>query len=218
MGCSVHSQHARAESAPTRRRLGPLADRAGREADDRGHGVSAREAYLRPVTNYYHACLAIPVDDPGYRAGVEHYRSLFQRFAALSTPPRSCITGSDRRAWSAGTTCSCRPPGHGPEHLSRHLLPARHRGRRVAALSEGRQTVPGQAEQTARFYEGEPGHGYPRLVAEPQIIRCPLLCLNDPSDEELRRQRAPPAPGQAHISRAEWCRLSYRREPGRIVR
>jgi len=143
MGCSVHSQHARAESAPTRRRLGPLADRAGREADDRGHGVSAREAYLRPVTNYYHACLAIPVDDPGYRAGVEHYRSLFQRFAALTTPPRSCITGSDRRAWSAGTTCSCRPPGHGPEHLSRHLLPARHRGRRVAALSEGRQTVPG---------------------------------------------------------------------------
>jgi len=80
------------------------------------------------------------------------------------------------------------------------------------------QTVPGQAEQTARFYEGEPGHGYPRLVAEPQIIRWPLLCLNDPSDdEELRRQRAPPAPGQAHISRAEWCRLSYRREPGRIV-
>ena len=92
MGCSVHSQHARAESAPTRRRLGPLADRAGREADDRGHGVSAREAYLRPVTNYYHACLAIPVDDPAYRAGVEHYRSLFQRFAALSTPPIEVIS------------------------------------------------------------------------------------------------------------------------------
>ena len=65
---------------------GEKAERAGREADDRGHGVSAREAYLRAVTYYYHACLAIPVDDPAYRAGVEHYRSLFQRFAALSTP------------------------------------------------------------------------------------------------------------------------------------
>jgi hypothetical protein len=51
--------------------------------------------------------------------------------------------------------------------------------------------VPGQAEQTARFYGGEPGRGYPRMVAEPQRIRCPLLCLNDPSDdEELRRQAA----------------------------
>ena len=59
----------------------------------------------------------------------------------------------------------------------------------VAALKS--QTVPGQAEQTARFYEGEPGRGYARLVAEPQQIRCPLLCLNDPSDdEELHRQAA----------------------------
>jgi pimeloyl-ACP methyl ester carboxylesterase len=61
----------------------------------------------------------------------------------------------------------------------------------VAALREGPQTVPGQAQQTARFYEGEPGRGYARLVAEPQKIQCPLLCLNDPSDdEELRRQAA----------------------------
>ena len=38
---------------------------------------------------------------------------------------------------------------------------------------------------------GEPGRGYPRLVAEPQKIQCPLLCLNDPSDDgELRRQAA----------------------------
>jgi hypothetical protein len=51
--------------------------------------------------------------------------------------------------------------------------------------------VPGQAQQTARFYEGEPGRGYARLVAEPQRIQCPLLCLNDPSDnQELRRQAA----------------------------
>ena len=61
----------------------------------------------------------------------------------------------------------------------------------VAALSEGPQTVPGQAQQTARFYEGEPRRGYARLVAEPRKIRCPLLCLNDPSDdEELLRQAA----------------------------
>ena len=58
----------------------------------------------------------------------------------------------------------------------------------VAALTQGPQTVPGQAEQTARFYGGEPGRGYPKLVAEPQKIRCPLLCLNDPNDnEDLRR-------------------------------
>ena len=51
--------------------------------------------------------------------------------------------------------------------------------------------MPGQAQQTARFYEGEPGRGYARLAAEPQQIQCPLLCLNDPSDnEELRRQAA----------------------------
>lgn len=43
----------------------------------------------------------------------------------------------------------------------------------VAAVSEGPQTVPGQAEQTTRFYQGEPGRGYPTLVAEPQQIRCP---------------------------------------------
>lgn len=60
----------------------------------------------------------------------------------------------------------------------------------VAAHSEGRQTVPGQAQQTARFYEGEPGRGYPRMVAEPQQILCPLLCINDPSDDEDLRQQA----------------------------
>lgn len=45
----------------------------------------------------------------------------------------------------------------------------------VAAVSQGPQTVPGQAGQTARFYGGEPGRRYPRLVAEPQKIECPLL-------------------------------------------
>lgn len=35
----------------------------------------------------------------------------------------------------------------------------------VAALSKGRQTVPGQASQIARRYEGELGRGYARMVA-----------------------------------------------------
>jgi hypothetical protein len=35
----------------------------------------------------------------------------------------------------------------------------------IAALSERPQTVPGQAQQTARFYEGEPGRGYLRMVS-----------------------------------------------------
>lgn len=89
---------------------GERAEAAGRQADDSGHGVSAREAYLRAVTYYYHACLAIGVDNPAFRAGVEHYRSVFQRFAALSTPAIEVIG----RACSAGTTCcwpTCRAWG-----------------------------------------------------------------------------------------------------------
>lgn len=255
---------------------GEKAERAGREADDRGHGVSAREAYLRAVTYYYHACLAIPVDDPAYRAGVEHYRSLFQRFAALSTPAievtgipyqgtrlpayflRPDAGGGAHPTVVIGDNTSeelyywVGPPGvergynvllvdlpgmglntfHGVyfrpdtevavgaciDYLSERgdVDPSRiafygggepggwvavraaarepriaacvadpyvadsdailsvFRRPDVAALSNGRQTVPGQAEQTARFYEGEPGRGYPRMVAEPQRIRCPL--------------------------------------------
>jgi pimeloyl-ACP methyl ester carboxylesterase len=272
---------------------GEKAERAARQADDRRHRVSAREAYLRAVTYYYHACLAIPVDDPAYRAGVEHYRSLFQRFAALSTPAiedigipyqdtrlpayflRPDAGGEAHPTVVIGDNTSeelyywVGPPGvergynvllvdlpgmglntfHGIyfrpdtevaigaciDYLSKRgdvdpsriafygggepggwvavraaarepriaacvadpyvadsdaILSVFHRPD-VAALSEGPQTVPGQAQQTARFYEGEPGRGYPRLVAEPQKIQCPLLCLNDPSDdEELRRQAA----------------------------
>jgi pimeloyl-ACP methyl ester carboxylesterase len=272
---------------------GEKAERAGRQADGRGHGVSAREAYLRAVTYYYHACLAIGVDDPAFRAGVEHYRSLFARFAALCTPPVEVIGipyqdtrlpayflrpdagGEAHPTVVIGDNTSeelyywVGPPGvergynvllvdlpgmglntfHGVyfrpdtevavgaciDYLSKRgdVDPARiafygggepggwvavraaarepriaacvadpyvadsdailsvfHRPD-VAALSQGPQTVPGQAQQTARFYEGEPGRGYGRLVAEPQKIQCPLLCLNDPSDnEQLRRQAA----------------------------
>ncbi|HUN32789.1 MAG TPA: hypothetical protein VMU95_12325 [Trebonia sp.] len=272
---------------------GEKAERAGREAEDRGHGVSAREAYLRAVTYYYHACLAIPVDDRAYRAGVEHYRSVFQQFAALSTPPievtsvpyqdthlpayflRPDAGGEARPTVIIGDNTSeelyywVGPPGvqrgynvllvdlpgmglntfHGVyfrpdtevavgaciDYLSERgdvdpsriafygggepggwvaVRAAAHESRiaacvadpyvadsaailsvfhrpDLAAFTEGVQTVPGQAQQTARFYEGEPGRGYARLVAEPQKIQCPLLCLNDPSDdEELRRQAA----------------------------
>ena len=238
---------------------GKKAERAGREADDRGHGVSAREAYLRAVTYYYHACLAIPVDDPAYRAGVEHYRSLFQRFAALSTPAievtgipyqgtrlpayflRPDAGGGAHPTVVIGDNTSeelyywVGPPGvergynvllvdlpgmglntfHGvyfrpdtevavgacidypsergdvdpsriafygggepggwvavraaarepriaacvadPYVADSDAILSVFRRPDVAALSNGRQTVPGQAEQTARFYEGEPG-------------------------------------------------------------
>lgn len=272
---------------------GENAERAGRQADDHGHAVSAREAYLRAVTYYYHACLAIPVDDPAFRAGVEHYRALFQRFAALSTPPIEVIgipyQGTRLPAYFLRPDASSQPrptviigdntseelyywvgppgvqrgynvllvdlPGMGlntfhgvyfrpdtevavgacidylsergdvdPSRIAFYgggepggwvaVRAAAHEPRIAAcvadpyvtdsdailsilhrpdigAIVEGPQTVPGQAEQTARFYEGEPGRGYPRMVAEPQQIRCPLLCLNDPSDnEELRRQAA----------------------------
>ena len=248
---------------------GEKAERAGRLADDRGHRVSAREAYLRAVTYYYHACLAIPVDDPAYRAGVEHYRSLFQRFAALSSPPievtgipyqgtrlpayflRPDSSGEAHPTVVIGDNTSeelyywVGPPGvergynvllvdlpgmglntfHGIyfrpdtevavgaciDYLSkrRDVDPSRiafygggepggwvavraaarepRLAACIAALSDGPQTVPGQAEQTVRFYEGEPGRGYARMVAEPERIQCPLLCLNDPTDQEELR-------------------------------
>jgi pimeloyl-ACP methyl ester carboxylesterase len=271
---------------------GEKAEGAGRQADERGHRVSAREAYLRAVTYYYHACLAIGVDDPAYRAGVEHYRSVFRRFAALSTPAIEVISvpyqdtslpayflrpdasGGPHPTIVIGDNTSeelyywVGPPGvqrgynvlladlpgmglntfHGVyfrpdtevavgaciDYLSERsdVDPARiafygggepggwvavraaarepriaacvadpyvadsdailsvFRRPDVAAVSQGPQTVPGQAEQTARFYGGEPGHGYPRLAAEPQRIQCPLLCLNDPSDDEKLRQQA----------------------------
>lgn len=85
-----------------------------------------------------------------------------------------------------------------------------------ATLSDGPQTVPGQAEQTARFYGGVPGRGYARMVAEPQRIQCPLLCLNDPTDqEELRRQaaaavEAAPDPASRHHVFAPLTKLKGR--------
>jgi hypothetical protein len=90
----------------------------------------------------------------------------------------------------------------------------------IGAIVEGPQTVPGQAEQTTRFYEGEPGRGYPRMVAEPQQIRCPLLCLNDPSDnEELRQQAAgrqqPPGifQGELQVIGADLGQLALQPQP-----
>jgi hypothetical protein len=272
---------------------GEKAEQAASEAVDRGHGVSARQAYLRAVTYFYKACLAIGVDDPAYRAGVEHYRSLFQRFAALGTPAIEVIgipyqgthlpayflrpdvgggahptvvigdnTSEELYYWVgppgvqrgynvllvdlpgmglntfhslyfrpdtevAVGTCidylsgradvdpsriafygggepggwvAVRAASHDPRIAAcvadpyvpdtDAILSVFHRPD-VAAVSQGPQTVPGQAEQTARFYAGEPGRGYARMVAEPQKIQCPLLCLNDPSDnDQLRRQAA----------------------------
>ena len=295
---------------------GEKAERAGRQADDRGHRVSAREAYLRAVTYYYHACLAIGVDDPAFRAGVEHYRSLFQRFAALSTPAIEVIgipyqgtrlpafflrpdaSGAAHPTVIIGDNTSeelyywVGPPGvqrgynvllvdlpgmglntfHGIyfrpdtevavgaciDYLSGRadVDPARiafygggepggwvavraaaHEPRIAACVADPyvadsdailsvihrpdiavqSPTVPGQAQQTARFYEGEPGRGYARLAAEPERIRCPLLCLNDPSDnEELRQQaaaavEAAPNPASRHrIFTREEDTLLYR--------
>jgi hypothetical protein len=285
---------------------GEKAEEAGQEAEGRGHGVSARQAYLRAVTYYYHACLAIGVDDPAYRAGVEHYRSVFQRFAALCTPPAEVVgipyqdttlpayflrpdaSGEPHPTVIIGDNTSeelyywVGPPGvqrgynvlladlpgmglntfHGIyfrpdtevavgaciDYLSKRgdvdasriafygggepggwvaVRAAAHEPRiaacvadpyvadsdailsvfrrpDVAAITQGPSTVPGQAEQTARFYEGEPGRGYARLEAEPQKIQCPLLCLNDPSDsQELCAQaaaaiKAAPNPASRH--------------------
>ncbi|MDQ3913008.1 MAG: hypothetical protein M3305_14820 [Actinomycetota bacterium] len=48
-----------------------------------GHGVSAREAYLRAFTYYRTATLCLHANDPRFRATWELIRSCFRRAAAL---------------------------------------------------------------------------------------------------------------------------------------
>ena len=55
-------------------------------AEKKGHLVSARGCYLRAVTYYWNASMGVRHTDPGFRAAIEKYRSLFIRFGELSTP------------------------------------------------------------------------------------------------------------------------------------
>ena len=57
-----------------------------RDAEAKGHRVSARQAYLRAVTYLRNAALALQPSDPRYRPTIEKSRVLFRKFAALSTP------------------------------------------------------------------------------------------------------------------------------------
>ena len=59
----------------------------GSLAEDKGHRVSAREAYLRAVTYYRNAAWGWRTSDPHYRTTIEKSRTLFQQFAALSDAP-----------------------------------------------------------------------------------------------------------------------------------
>lgn len=81
------------------REQGERAEKLAREADAQGHHVTARMAYLRAVTYYRNATMAISVTDPQYRQLIEHYRELFRRFGELSDPPIEYVEipyGDDR--------------------------------------------------------------------------------------------------------------------------
>jgi hypothetical protein len=60
-------------------------------AEERGHSVTAREAYLRAVTYYRYSSYALRFSDPRFRSTIEKSRSLFQSFAKLSDPPIEII-------------------------------------------------------------------------------------------------------------------------------
>ncbi|TMR91990.1 hypothetical protein [Nonomuraea basaltis] len=62
------------------------------------HLVSAQEAHLRAVTYHWNAAMAVMPDDPDFRPSVEHFRTLFRRFAALSNPPIDVVEIPNERA------------------------------------------------------------------------------------------------------------------------
>ena len=57
-----------------------------RDAEAKGHRISARQAYLRAVTYLRNAAMALRPSDPAYLPTIEKSRALFRKFAALSTP------------------------------------------------------------------------------------------------------------------------------------
>lgn len=66
--------------------LAEQVEKAARDAEAKGHLVTARQAYLRAVAYYRNASMAFRSTEPGFRATIEKYRSLFCKFAALSDP------------------------------------------------------------------------------------------------------------------------------------
>ncbi len=59
----------------------------GRNAEARGHPISAREAYLRAATYYAVALIALSPRDPRFRETFETYRATFRRAATLQDIP-----------------------------------------------------------------------------------------------------------------------------------
>ena len=59
----------------------------GRNAEARGHRISAREAYLRAATYYAVALIALSPRDPRFRDTFETYRATFRRSATFQDIP-----------------------------------------------------------------------------------------------------------------------------------
>jgi hypothetical protein len=66
--------------------LADQVEKIARDAEAKGHLVTARQAYLRAVAYYRNVSMAFRPSEPGFRSTIEKYRSLFCKFAALSEP------------------------------------------------------------------------------------------------------------------------------------
>ncbi|GAA3220270.1 alpha/beta hydrolase family protein [Nonomuraea helvata] len=268
---------------------GRQAESVAETARARDHRVTAKNAYLRAMTYHYNAHYALRPTDPRYVPAVEHFRSLFRKFAALSPRPIEAIeipyegktlpgyflrpdaSGTPRPTLVGGDVIAeelyfwVAPgglerdynillvdlPGIGLNpHHGIHFRPDTEVGvgacvdwlyergdvdasriafygggpggwvavraatyeERIAACvadpfvpdTDGvmgffsrpeydskdvsQHTLAFSAvEQVAVFYGGEDRKGYPKLTAEPEKLRCPLLCMSDPGDSDAVR-------------------------------
>jgi hypothetical protein len=62
-------------------------EKIARDAEAKGHRVSARQAYLRAVSYYRNVSIGQRPSDPDFQPTIRKYRALFRKFAALSDPP-----------------------------------------------------------------------------------------------------------------------------------
>jgi hypothetical protein len=71
--------------------LAEQVEKIARDAEAKGHRVSARQAYLRAVSYYRNVSIGLRPSDPAFQPTIRKYRTLFHKFAALSDPPIEVI-------------------------------------------------------------------------------------------------------------------------------
>lgn len=71
--------------------LAEQVEKIARDAEAKGHRVSARQAYLRSVSYYRNVSIGQRPTDLEFQPTIKKYRTLFRKFAALSDPPIEVI-------------------------------------------------------------------------------------------------------------------------------